>query len=79
MRFWGGPTCTELPFPVCKTGYRPFDAQGNRLYGCSRHSELRAQRIAKAGGALRPGWQSFTHPAWDPAAESTDSEDAAES
>lgn len=59
---WGG--ATELPFSVCKTGYKPFDAGGRRMLGCPRHSGVRAERIARAG--LRPGWASFDQPEWTP-------------
>jgi hypothetical protein len=55
---WGGPGCTELPFPVCKTGYKPFDpVTGAKMFGCARHSAERKSRIKAAG--LRPGWASF--------------------
>ena len=43
------PTKTELDFPVCKSGYRPFDPMsGKRLYGCSRHHKLRRQRLKQS-------------------------------
>ena len=55
---WGGAGCSELPFPVCKTGYRPWDpASGAKMYGCPRHSGERKRRIDAAG--MRPGWASF--------------------
>mmetsp|Transcript_9239 Transcript_9239/g.30513 ORF Transcript_9239/g.30513 Transcript_9239/m.30513 type:complete len:99 (-) Transcript_9239:2670-2966(-) len=53
----------ELPFPVCKAGYRPFGPSGERLYGCTRHSDVRKERIEKAEGYLRPGWAAFDQ--WD--------------
>ena len=59
---WGEPGASELSFGVCKSGYRPFDAAGQRLFGCPRHSALRAAKIARGG--LRPGWASFEHPDW---------------
>lgn len=60
VAFWGGPGCTELPFPVCKTGHRPWDlTTGAKMYGCARHSGERKRRIDAAGGHLRPGWESF--------------------
>lgn len=58
VSYWGGPACTELPWPVCKTGYKPFDpVSGAQLFGCPRHSGERKRRILAAG--LRPGWASF--------------------
>ena len=57
---WAAPGCSELPFPVCKTGYRPWDPEtGEQLFGCSRHSAIRAARIRSGGGYTRPGWASF--------------------
>lgn len=49
---WGGP-----PHTVCKRKYRPFNADGQRLYGCHFHSPIREARILKAGE--REGWVSF--------------------
>lgn len=59
---WGEPGSSELSFGVCKSGFRPFDASGQRLFGCARHSPLRAAKIERGG--LRPGWASFEHPDW---------------
>lgn len=57
---WAAPGCSELPFPVCKKGYRPWDpVTGRQLFGCGRHSGIREQRMAAAGGYTRPGWASF--------------------
>jgi hypothetical protein len=63
---WAGAGCSELSFGVCKAGYRPFDAEGRRLFGCLRHSGVRAERMARVGP--RPGWASFEQPEWAPPA-----------
>ena len=46
-----------IAHPVCKGKYRPYDAHGEQMFGCFRHSKIRKQRIARAG--LREGWVSF--------------------
>lgn len=57
---WGGPGCTELAFPVCKTGYRPRDlTTGARLFACARHDAARRAALRAAGWRPRPGWESF--------------------
>lgn len=54
------PSDTELGFPVCKSGYRPFDlVTGERLYGCVRHHKVRLGRIEANNGYMRPGWIPF--------------------
>ena len=57
-RRWGtgAPGREVIPHPVCKGKYRPW-RDGERMFGCFRHSEIRKRRIAKAG--LREGWESF--------------------
>ena len=45
-----------IPHPVCKGKYQPW-RDGERMFGCFRHSAIRKERIAKAG--LRDGWESF--------------------
>jgi hypothetical protein len=60
LAIWAAPGLTELPFPVCKTGYRPFDpVTGRQLFGCGRHSSIREERMAASNGYTRPGWESF--------------------
>ena len=68
MRLWGrvsddGQMATELHVPVCKRGYVPFDAEGNRMYGCGKHSHLRQAKMRSVGagadGYSRPGWEPF--------------------
>ena len=68
----GGSKATELGFAVCKRGYKPFDENGERMYGCGKHSELRLESMRKKppkgssvgcltaeGLYARPGWQAF--------------------
>lgn len=69
-RRWGrasddGSAATELHVPVCKRGYIPFDADGNRMYGCGTHSHARRARMLTPEGELylRPGWERFDQ--WD--------------
>jgi hypothetical protein len=51
---------TELDFPVCKSGYRPYDpVTGDTMYGCPRHHPLRLERLIKARWQPRPGWAAF--------------------
>lgn len=76
MRRWGRvsddgtQTATELHVPVCKRGYVPFDAKGNRMYGCAKHSRLRLGKMKASSasssdvdGYCRPGWEPFNQ--WD--------------
>jgi hypothetical protein len=68
----GGSKATELGFAVCKRGYKPFDENGERMYGCGKHSELRLESMRQKppkgssvgcltaeGLYARPGWQAF--------------------
>ena len=74
MKKWGENEAgtaggTELGFPVCKRGYKPFGEDGARMYGCAKHSNLRleAMRSKPPEGATadtdglyhRPGWERF--------------------
>jgi hypothetical protein len=74
MKKWGENEAgtaggTELGFPVCKRGYRPFGEDGAPRYGCAKHSDLRLEAMrskpprgaaADADGLYRrPGWERF--------------------
>ena len=63
-RKWGVGTIgrEEIPHAVCKGKYKPFDKNGDRMYGCFRHSAIRKKRIEKGG--VRPEWVSFEQ--WQP-------------
>jgi len=66
---WGaGGAHTELHFPVCKSGYRPYQlvqdtATGSlvreKLLACPRHHHQRRASIQVNGWNMRPGWASF--------------------
>ena len=65
---------TELDFPVCKSGYRPYDpVTGLSLYGCPRHHPQRMERLIKAEWRLREGWARFDQ--WE---ENSDDEEEEE-
>lgn len=74
MKQWGEGKAgtaggTELGFPVCKRGYRPFAEDGGRRYGCLKHHELRLENMrqpppkgakrSEDGLYHRPGWEKF--------------------
>ena len=79
MKKWGENEAgtaggTELGFAVCKRGYRPFGEDGERRFGCVKHSARRLEAIRRApprgsGAAAapdpetglyhRPGWERF--------------------
>ena len=74
MKQWGEGEAgtaggTELGFPVCKRGYRPFAEDGSRRYGCLKHHELRLENMrqpppkgakrSEDGLYHRPGWEKF--------------------
>ena len=60
---------TELGFPVCKRGFRPFGEDGERLFGCAKHNAARVEAMSRKpprgspveddGRYLRPGWEPF--------------------
>ena len=97
MKKWGENEAgtaggTELGFPVCKRGYKPFGEDGARMYGCAKHSNLRleAMRSKPPEGATadtdglyhRPGWERFDQwvrgekPQTSSASEASESRDA---
>jgi len=51
-KFGDGKT---LPFPPCKKYFNPHAKNGDRLYACRLHSELRMERVKKEGGKWRNG------------------------
>lgn len=74
MRKWGENEAgtvggTELGFPVCKRGYKPFGEDGEQLFGCAKHNAARVAAMASKppkgstsdpnGRYLRPGWEPF--------------------
>lgn len=74
MRKWGENEAgtaggTELGFPVCKRGFKPFAEDGERLFGCAKHNAARVEAMASKpprgavtdpeGRYLRPGWEPF--------------------
>jgi hypothetical protein len=74
MRKWGENEAgtaggTELGFPVCKRGFKPFGEDGERLFGCAKHNAARVEAMASKpprgastdpeGRYLRPGWEPF--------------------
>jgi hypothetical protein len=79
MKKWGENEAgtaggTELGFAVCKRGYRPFGEDGERRFGCVKHSARRLEAMRRAppcgsGAAAapdpetglyhRPGWERF--------------------
>jgi hypothetical protein len=74
MRKWGENEAgtaggTELGFPVCKRGFKPFAEDGERLFGCAKHNAARVLAMASKpprgaacdpeGRYLRPGWEPF--------------------
>lgn len=76
MKKWGEGEAgvaggTELGFAVCKRGYKPFGEDGERMYGCGKHSHMRLEAMqqvpkkrGKVGGSdddlyYRPGWERF--------------------
>ena len=74
MKKWGENEAgtaggTELGFPVCKRGYKPFGEDGARMHGRAKHSNprLEAMRSKPPEGATadtdglyhRPGWERF--------------------
>jgi len=85
MQKWGAEEAgkgggTELGFPVCKRGYKPFDQDGTRLYGCLRHSHLRKEAMDQGGGGadtpyIRPGWESFAQWTFGQRCSSSSSDD----
>ena len=74
MKKWGENEAgtaggTELGFPVCKRGFKPFGEDGEVLFGCGKHNAARyaamSQKPPKGGQVnekglyLRPGWEPF--------------------
>jgi|TARA_B110000977_G_scaffold64834_1_gene88252 hypothetical protein len=75
MRTWGEGEAgtaggTELGFPVCKRGFKPFSEDGEPLFGCAKHGKSRFAAMSlpppeggavdgKTGLYLRPGWEPF--------------------
>lgn len=51
-KFGDGKT---LPFPPCKRYYNPHAENGDRMYACRLHNELRMKRLKKEGGIWRRG------------------------
>ena len=50
MKKWGEGEAgtaggTELGFAVCKRGYKPFGDDGERMYGCGRHHNMRLEAM----------------------------------
>ena len=53
MKKWGENEAgtaggTELGFAVCKRGYRPFGEDGERRFGCVKHSARRLEAMRRA-------------------------------
>jgi hypothetical protein len=60
MRKWGEGEAgtaggTELGFAVCKRGYKPFGEDGERMYGCARHTHLRLEAMEQTPPVPKKG------------------------
>ena len=51
-------------FPPCKKYYKPFSVDGERLYACRLHSEMRMKRLKKEGWKWRDGEKHLDY-FWD--------------